>query len=104
MIHRIRAAGLMRYGQRILLVRDGTSQTAREGWISPGGGPTAEDAGVLETARREVFEETGLPATGGHVAYLNEWRKPPPGIHPVEFFVAVDGFSGEPTLRHVRQD
>jgi len=104
MIHRIRAAGLILDGQRILLVRHRTPETERDWWIPPGGGLKAEDAGVLETARREVFEETGLTATGGHVAYLNEWRQAPTGIHHVEFFVAVDGFSGEPTLRHVRQD
>jgi 8-oxo-dGTP pyrophosphatase MutT (NUDIX family) len=104
MIHRVRAAGLILEQERILLVRHRTPGTERDWWIPPGGGLAPEDTGVLETARREVFEETGLTATGGHVAYVNEWRQTSTGIHHVEFFVAIDGFSGEPTLQHVRQD
>ena len=104
MIHRIRAAGLILDGQRILLVRHRTPGTERDWWIPPGGGLTPEDAGVLDTARREVFEETGLTATVSRIGYVNEWRQSSTGIHHLEFFVPVDGFTGEPSLRHIRHD
>jgi 8-oxo-dGTP diphosphatase len=104
MIHRIRAAGLIIDGQRILLVRHRTPGTERDWWIPPGGGLTPEDAGVLDTARREVFEETGLTATVSRIGYVNEWRQVSTGIHHLEFFVPVDSFTGEPSLRHIRHE
>src|SRR5262245_45166012 len=104
MIHRVRAAGLILGDQRILLVRHRMPGAARDWWIPPGGGLKPEDTGVLDTARREVFEETGLTATVSRVAYINEWRQTSTGIHHVEFFVPVDGYAGEASLRHVRQD
>jgi 8-oxo-dGTP diphosphatase len=104
MIHRIRAAGLLVEGERILLVRHRTPGTERDWWIPPGGGLKPEDASVLDTARREVFEETGLTAAVSRIGYVNEWRQASTGIHHLEFFVPVDSFSGEPSLRHVRQD
>jgi len=103
MIHRIRAAGLVLREGTILLVRHRTPGTERDWWIPPGGGLKPEDSGVLETARREVFEETGLTAAVSRVAYVNEWRQASTGIHHIEFFVPVDSFTGEPTLQHVRQ-
>jgi len=104
MIHRIRAAGIILEKGRILLVRHRTPGTERDWWIPPGGGLKPEDAGVLDTARREIFEETGLTATVSRVAYVNEWRQTSTGIHHVEFFVPADSFTGEPTLHHIRQD
>ena len=104
MIHRIRAAGLILDGHRILLVRHRTPGTERDWWIPPGGGLKPEDRGVLDTARREVFEETGLAATVSRIGYVNEWRQASTGIHHLEFFVPVDSFTGEPSLQHVRQD
>ncbi len=93
LIHRIRAAGLVLDGQRILLVRHRTPGTERDWWIPPGGGLKPEDAGVLDTARREVFEETGLTATVSRIGYVNEWRQASTGIHHLEFFVPVDSFT-----------
>jgi 8-oxo-dGTP pyrophosphatase MutT (NUDIX family) len=104
MIHRVRAAGLIVEGQRILLVRHRTPGTERDWWIPPGGGLQPDDAGVLDTARREIFEETGLTATVSRIAYVNEWRQASTGIHHVEFFVPADSFAGEPSLRHIRRD
>jgi 8-oxo-dGTP pyrophosphatase MutT (NUDIX family) len=104
MIHRVRAAGLIVESQRILLVRHRTPGTERDWWVPPGGGLTPTDAGVLDTARREVFEETGLTATVSRIAYVNEWRQASTGIHHVEFFVPVDRYAGEASLRHLRQD
>jgi 8-oxo-dGTP pyrophosphatase MutT (NUDIX family) len=104
MIHRVRAAGLIVEAQRVLLVRHRTPGTERDWWIPPGGGLKPEDAGVLDTARREIFEETGLTATVSRIGYVNEWRQASTGIHHVEFFVPVDSYTGDPSLRHVRQD
>jgi len=104
MIHRIRAAGLIVEADRILLLRHRTPGTERDWWIPPGGGLMPEDAGVLDTARREIFEETGLSASVSRVAYVNEWRQASTGIHHMEFFVPVDGYSGEPSLHQIRHD
>jgi len=103
MIHRVRAAGLIVEAQRILLVRHRTPGTERDWWIPPGGGLKSEDAGVLDTARREVFEETGLTAVVSRIAYVNEWRQASTDIHHVEFFVPVDSYTGEPSLHNARQ-
>jgi 8-oxo-dGTP pyrophosphatase MutT (NUDIX family) len=104
LIHRIRAAGLVMHEGAILLVRHRAPGTERDWWIPPGGGLNPGDAGVLDAARREVFEETGLTATVSRIAYVNEWRQASTGIHHVEFFVPVDSFTGEPTLAHIRRD
>jgi 8-oxo-dGTP diphosphatase len=104
MNHRIRAAGLIVDGQRILLVRHRTPGTERDWWIPPGGGLAPKDTGVLDTARREIFEETGLTATVSRIGYVNEWRQASTGVHHVEFFVPVDRFTGEPSLEHIRKD
>lgn len=102
--HRIRAAGLIVERDRILLIRLRMSDTGRDCWIPPGGGLKPEDAGVLDAARREVFEETGLTAQVSRIAYVNEWRQASTGIHHLEFFVPVDSFVGEASLRHIDQD
>jgi 8-oxo-dGTP diphosphatase len=104
MIHRVRAAGLILGEGRILLVRHRTPGTERDWWIPPGGGLKPEDAGVLDTARREIKEETGLTAAVSRVAYINEWRQASTGIHHVEFFVPVDSFTGAPSLAHIGPD
>jgi len=101
MIHRIRAAALILQQHRILLVRHRMPRAGRDWWIPPGGGLEPQDNGVLDAARREVKEETGLTATVSRVAYVNEWRQASTGIHHVEFFVPVDSFTGTPSLQHI---
>lgn len=104
MIHRIRAAGLIVEGERILLVRHRAPGTERDWWIPPGGGLKPEDRSVLDTARREVFEETGLTATVSRVGYVNEWRQLSTATHHMEFFIPVDDYSGRIGLHNVSAD
>jgi 8-oxo-dGTP diphosphatase len=74
MNHRIAAGVIVEEEGRILLVRH-TKPGAYDFWVAPGGGAEgAED--LLETAKREVFEECGLLVEPLLIAYVEEFSSP----------------------------
>ena len=55
MKHRIRAAGLLVSGDKLLLALEKIEATGKEFWIPPGGGLEAEDGSVTGCVRREFL-------------------------------------------------
>ena len=60
MQHRIRAAALIEYRSKILLVKHVHPRTKYEWWTPPGGGIEDSDISIIAGIIREVFEETGI--------------------------------------------
>lgn len=96
MQHRIRAAGLiLDPEQRILLVREMDSLTGGEFWVPPGGGLEPQDVSIIDCLRRELLEETGLPATTvGRLVYLREFSETSRAVHHIELFFEVRAYHG----------
>ena len=89
---RLRVCGLLREGDRLLMVRHRGINPSDTFWCPPGGGPqfneTAPDALI-----REFQEETGLTVSVGELLFVNEFMKPP--LHAMELFFIVDRISGQ---------
>lgn len=101
MRHRNRAAGLVIDGNSILLVRHCNEVRGVEFWIPPGGGLTINDHSIFDTARREIFEETGLTVEISRIGYIRKFRDIQNQIHHIEFFMPVDSYFGNLTIANV---
>lgn len=74
MKHRIAAGMLVEHEGRLLMVRH-CKPGVYDFWVAPGGGAElGED--LLDTARREVREESGLEAEPLQLAYVEEFFNP----------------------------
>lgn len=102
MRHRIRAAALLIDQGCILLVQHVHPVTGKTWWVPPGGGVEPRDGSIVECARREVFEETGLQVGLSRIAYIREFLDEENGVLNLEIFFATDHFQGELTIRHVQ--
>ncbi len=74
MKHRISAGVIVENNNRILLVRH-TKPGAYDFWVAPGGGAEGTED-LLMTAKREVFEESGLHIEPLQLAYIEELSNP----------------------------
>lgn len=74
MKHRIAAGVIVEHNDKILLVRH-TKLGAYDFWVSPGGGAEGTED-LLATAKREVFEESGLHVEPLQIAYIEELLNP----------------------------
>ena len=93
MQHRIRAAVIVIEGESALLVQH-QHNDIHEGqswWVPPGGGVEGEES-LLECARRETLEETGLSVELDRIAYIREFVEP--GYHHCEVFFIAASYSG----------
>jgi len=97
MRHRVRAAGLCVDRDRVLLVLHRHPQTGEEWWVPPGGGGEQGDADLFDTARREMFEETGLHASPARIAYVREFRETSQQCYHLELFISVETWEGQLT-------
>ena len=94
MKHRIRAAGLLVSGDKLLLALEKIEATGKEFWIPPGGGLEAEDGSVTGCVRREFLEETGLSVKVGSLIYIREFAKTSRETHHLEMFFRVHQTDG----------
>jgi len=101
MKHRIRCAVILEQDERLLLVKHVDPDTKRVWWIPPGGGLEPGDRTVLDCARREVFEETGLRVEVGKLVYVREFREIESAAHHLELFFTAERFSGSLTLNNI---
>jgi 8-oxo-dGTP pyrophosphatase MutT (NUDIX family) len=62
-------------GHILLIPADGSAEGHGTVWRLPGGGLEPHES-LAECARREVLEETGIPARVGRIALLREWVAP----------------------------
>jgi 8-oxo-dGTP diphosphatase len=100
----------MRYGisAAALVVRDGhvllvhhREAGCYDFWVPPGGSLEGRES-ILECARRETLEETGLNVELEHILYIQElWE---PGHHLCKFFILCKGFSGNLVLGSKRPE
>lgn len=92
----ISAAALVVQAGRLLLVNH--REPGRYDFWLPPGGSLEGDESILDCARRETFEETGLSIEPGHILYIQEFVEP--GYHFCKFFLLCERIAGEPTLVH----
>lgn len=92
----ISAAALVVQDNRILLVNH-WEMGRYDFWLPPGGRLEGGES-ILECARRETLEETGLSVELDRMLYVQEFAEP--GYHFVKFFFLCKAFSGELTLRN----
>jgi ADP-ribose pyrophosphatase YjhB (NUDIX family) len=90
----ISAAALVVRDDRLLLVNH--REAGRYDFWLPPGGKLEGDESILECARRETLEETGLVVEPHRILYVQEFVEP--GYHFVKFFILCSGFSGKVTL------
>ncbi len=100
MKHRIRAAGLVIDGDKILLVEH--NHHGSVWWGPPGGGFEAEDASTVETVKRELHEETGLSVDVGELFYVREFYERHSGAYHVELFYRINHWQGEPSMINLK--
>ena len=92
----ISAAALVVQDSRLLLVNH-REAGQYDFWLPPGGRLEGGES-ILECARREAFEETGLFVVPDQILYVQEFAEP--GYHFVKFFILCSGFSGKLTLKN----
>lgn len=90
----ISAAALVVDGDRLLLVHH-REAGSYDFWLPPGGRLEGDES-ILDCARRETFEETGLMVEPERILYVQEFVEP--GYHFCKFFILCRGFSGELTI------
>ena len=93
MQHRIRAAALVVEGDSVLLVQHQLDKVGggQSWWLPPGGGVEGDES-LVECARRETLEETGLSVNVGKLAYVREFVAL--GYHNCELFFVATSYSG----------
>jgi ADP-ribose pyrophosphatase YjhB (NUDIX family) len=101
MEHRVRAAAILIEEGKILLVKHFDPRSGDSWWIPPGGGLLPEDDSILECAKREVYEETGLSITLGKLVYLREFRERETSVHHLELFFFANDYSGTLTTEYL---
>jgi len=70
---KVRVGVIVVHEGRVLLVKQHTSQ-GQDFWIVPGGG-LKPDEGMLDCARREIAEETGLEVEPVRLLYIGDFFK-----------------------------
>lgn len=90
----ISAAALIIQNSQVLLVNH--KETGKyDFWVPPGGRLVGRES-ILDCARRETLEETGLTIEPGQILYIQEFWEP--GYHFCKFFIRCNAFSGDLTL------
>jgi 8-oxo-dGTP pyrophosphatase MutT (NUDIX family) len=93
----ISAAALIVQNDRVLLVNH-MEPGKYDFWVPPGGSLSGSES-ILDCARRETLEETGLTVELGHILYIQEfWEL---GYHFCKFFILCTAFSGDLTRREL---
>ena len=92
----ISAAALVVQDNRLLLVNH-RDRGRYDFWLPPGGRLEGSES-IMDCARRETLEETGLTVEPDRILYVQEFTEP--GYHFVKFFILCSGFSGELTLEN----
>lgn len=89
---RVRVAGLLAEGGRLLLIRLYSPVLNSDIWTAPGGGVEFGET-MEEALKREFQEETGLSIEVRKLLHINELIELP--YHAIELFFEVDKVSGE---------
>lgn len=98
MKNRIRVATLLLKDDKLLLVKH-VDKTGFEWWVPPGGGLEGGET-VLECAKREVFEETGLIVKIEKLAYVRQFISFE--NNNLELFFIGKVISGSETMKNLK--
>ena len=100
MEHRIRAAGILLSGSKILMlnVRDFSG----EYWILPGGGFETGDRSTKQSLEREFEEETGLVVNVGELVCVREFLETNMNRYNAEFFYHITSYTGNLSLSNLK--
>lgn len=101
MDHRIRSAAIILEKNKILLIKHSVDGKT---WLVPPGGGLEEEEDVLETARRETKEETGLDVMLDKIVYLREFVDHFYRSHNLEVFILVKSYNGQIDLSLAPQE
>jgi ADP-ribose pyrophosphatase YjhB (NUDIX family) len=96
----ISAAALVVQDNELLLVNH-LERGRYDFWLPPGGRLEGSES-IMNCARRETLEETGLTVEPDRILYVQEFAEL--GYHFVKFFILCSGFSGELTLENRDSD
>ncbi len=99
--HRIRGSALVFRADRILLVTLEHKLLRETFWELPGGGWELGDASILDTARREAFEEAGVSITTSRIVYIEECVDHALGVQFLSVVALADSAVGEPGLSNL---
>lgn len=90
MRHRVRAAAIVVKGDSMLLVQH--QEDGRTWWVPPGGRVERGES-LIECARRETLEETGILVDLGKIVYVRETVEP--DCYHCEIFFLATSYSGQ---------
>ena len=103
MKHRIRAAGIIIKGNKILLVRHVDPKTQYEWWVPPGGGLEDVDSSIIDCLIRETYEETGYHVeVDSKLIFLREFMDIENSTLNIELFFNASVKSGELTIKNIQ--
>ena len=88
---RIRALGVLKEQNRLLLVQLLSPISNELIWTPPGGGVKTGEP-IKKALKREFLEETGLQISVGDLIHINELIEEP--FHALEFYFRVQRISG----------
>jgi len=91
---RVRVCGLLREGDRLLMVNH--RMPGRTAWWAPPGGGVEFGEALEECLRREFEEEVHLSITVGQFAFGCEFLQSP--LHAIELFYWVESTDGKPLV------
>ncbi|CAH0539215.1 NUDIX domain-containing protein [Vibrio marisflavi] len=100
MQHRIRSAGILLSGSKILMLK--VKDFSGDYWILPGGGFEAGDRSTKHSLEREFEEETGLVVEVGPLVCVREFLETSQNRYNAEFFYCITDYSGELTLSNLQ--
>jgi len=92
---RMRASGILKKDDSVLLVQLKSPVSNELVWMPPGGGIEFGES-MTQCLEREFAEETGLEIKMGPLLFVNEMVKPP--FHAVECYFSVEETGGTLTL------
>lgn len=102
MKHRIRVAAIIEHDNKILLVKHVHPKTGFEWWVPPGGGVEDKDKSILDSLKREVFEEIGLKVKiSQDPKFIREFHDDEKDVLNLELFFKAEYLGGEATIENI---
>ncbi len=82
---RLAARAIILQNAKLLLVNAYPEAAGSDLWCAPGGG-VETGRSIPDNLMREVYEETGLTISVGHLALASEFHDPDRGFHQLDLF------------------
>ncbi len=86
---------------KILLIKHIHPQTGFTWWVPPGGGVKNAES-IFETARREVFEETGMTVKLDKIAYIRQFIYHAQRENNMVIYLTANEAKGKETIKNIK--